>query len=78
MAGKDFPNSPPVKDRAMSDIVLEPAAQEFADATAKPPLLYELGVEGARKLLDDVQSGPVEKLDVDETSSPSAVRASCP
>lgn len=33
----------------MSDIVLEPAAQESADATAKPPLLYELGVEGARK-----------------------------
>ncbi|WP_406425654.1 alpha/beta hydrolase [Streptomyces sp. NBC_01589] len=50
----------------MSDIILEPAAQEFADATAKPPLLYELGVEGARKLLDDVQSGPIEKLDVDE------------
>jgi acetyl esterase/lipase len=50
----------------MSDTVLEPAAQEFADATAKPPLLYELGVEGARKLLDDVQSGPVDKPDVDE------------
>jgi acetyl esterase/lipase len=50
----------------VSDIILETAAQEFADATAKPPLLYELGVEGARKLLDDVQSGPVEKLDVDE------------
>ncbi|MFJ4833725.1 alpha/beta hydrolase [Streptomyces sp. NPDC088747] len=50
----------------MSDIVLEPAAQDFADATAKPPLLYELGVEGARKLLDDVQAQPVEKPDVDE------------
>ncbi|WP_351235431.1 alpha/beta hydrolase [Streptomyces sp. NPDC002133] len=50
----------------MSDFVLEPAAQAFADATAKPPLLYELGVEGARKLLDDVQSEPIEKLDVDE------------
>ena len=50
----------------MSDIVLEPAAQDFADATAKPPLLYELGVEGARKLLDDVQAQPIEKLDVDE------------
>ncbi|TXS41763.1 alpha/beta hydrolase [Streptomyces sp. OR43] len=50
----------------MSDIILEPAAQEFADATAKPPLLYELGVEGARKLLDDVQSGPIEKPEVDE------------
>ncbi|WP_062651337.1 alpha/beta hydrolase [Streptomyces maremycinicus] len=50
----------------MSDIVLEPAAQEFADATAKPPLLYELGVEGARKLLDDVQAQDIEKPDVDE------------
>ncbi|CAM5601745.1 MULTISPECIES: alpha/beta hydrolase [Streptomyces] len=50
----------------MSDIVLEPAAQDFADATAKPPLLYELGVEGARRLLDDVQAQPVEKPDVDE------------
>ncbi|MFC8222801.1 MULTISPECIES: alpha/beta hydrolase [Streptomyces] len=50
----------------MSDITLEPAAQEFANATAKPPLLYELGVDGARKLLDDVQAQPVEKLDVDE------------
>ncbi|MFZ4189157.1 alpha/beta hydrolase [Streptomyces pseudogriseolus] len=50
----------------MSDIVLEPAAQEFADAAAKPPLLYELGVEGARKLLDDVQAQPVEKPDVDD------------
>ncbi|MER7688450.1 alpha/beta hydrolase [Streptomyces sp. NPDC097610] len=50
----------------MSDVVLEPAAQDFADATAKPPLLYELGVEGARKLLDDVQAQPIEKPDVDE------------
>ncbi|SNX66456.1 acetyl esterase/lipase [Streptomyces sp. TLI_55] len=50
----------------MTDIVLEPAAQDFADATAKPPLLYELGVEGARKLLDDVQAQPIEKLPVDE------------
>ncbi|TYB66766.1 alpha/beta hydrolase [Nonomuraea sp. PA05] len=50
----------------MNDIVLEPAAQEFAEATAKPPLLYELGTEGARKLLDDVQSGPVAKPGVDE------------
>ncbi|MER8047324.1 alpha/beta hydrolase [Streptomyces sp. NPDC094032] len=50
----------------MSDIVLEPAAQAFADATAKPPLLYELGVEGARALLDEVQAAPVEKPDVDE------------
>jgi acetyl esterase/lipase len=50
----------------MSEHVLEPAAQAFADATANPPFVYELGVEGARKLLDDVQSAPVEKPDVDE------------
>ncbi len=51
----------------MSTRTLEPAAQDFANATAKPPLLYELGVEGARKLLDDVQAAPIDKLDVDET-----------
>ncbi|WP_405966259.1 alpha/beta hydrolase [Streptomyces sp. NBC_00015] len=50
----------------MSEVILEPAAQEFADATAKPPLLYELGVEGARKLLDDVQAQPIDKPEVDE------------
>ena len=50
----------------MSDHVLEPAAQTFADATADPPFLYELGPEGARKVLDDVQAAPVAKLDVDQ------------
>src|SRR3954462_9863632 len=66
MVWKSCETPPSVKEHTVSDIILEPAAQEFADATAKPPLLYELGVDGARKLLDDVQSGPVEKLDVDE------------
>jgi acetyl esterase len=50
----------------MSEHVLEPQAQEFAEATSKPPFLYELGPERARKVLDDVQSAPVELLDVDE------------
>jgi acetyl esterase len=50
----------------MSEPVLEPAAQEIAAATAKPPFLYELGVEGARKVLDDIQAAPIEKLDVAE------------
>jgi acetyl esterase len=50
----------------MSEPVLEAAAQKIADATAKPPFLYELGVEGARKVLDDIQAAPIEKLDVDE------------
>jgi acetyl esterase len=50
----------------MSEPILEPAAQKIADVTSKPPFLYELGVEGARKVLDDIQAAPVEKLDVDE------------
>ena len=45
---------------------LEPAAQAFADATSQPPFLYELGPEGARKVLDDVQAAPIAKPDVDE------------
>src|SRR5262249_47173438 len=47
----------------MSKHFLEPAAQEFADATSKPPFLYELGPEGARKVLDDVQAAPIAKPD---------------
>lgn len=50
----------------MSKHFLEPAAQEFADATAKPPFLYELGPAGARKVLDDVQAAPIAKPDVQE------------
>ncbi|WP_327588386.1 alpha/beta hydrolase [Nonomuraea sp. NBC_00507] len=50
----------------MNDYVLEPAAQELADATSKPPFLYELGTDGARKVLDDLQAAPIDKLEVDE------------
>jgi acetyl esterase len=50
----------------MTQIILEPAAQDFADATASPPYLYELGPAGARKVLDDVQAAPIEKLAVSE------------
>jgi acetyl esterase/lipase len=45
----------------MSKHFLETAAQEFADATSKPPFLYELGPDGARKVLDDVQAAPIAK-----------------
>lgn len=48
----------------MTDHILEPAAQDIADATGKPPFLYELGVDGARKVLDDLQAAPIDKLDV--------------
>jgi acetyl esterase/lipase len=51
---------------AASTIVLEPAAQQVADAFAKPPFLYELAPPDARKVLEDAQSAPVSKLPVDE------------
>ncbi|MBV9024162.1 MAG: alpha/beta hydrolase [Streptomycetaceae bacterium] len=51
----------------MNEPVLEPAAQEIADATSKPPFLYELGVERARQVLDDIQATPLDKPDIDET-----------
>jgi acetyl esterase len=50
----------------MSKHILEPAAQDFADATSKPPFLYELSPGDARKVLDDVQAAPIDKLDVSE------------
>jgi acetyl esterase/lipase len=50
----------------MSNHVLEPAAQEFADATAQPPYLYELEPDRARKVLDDIQAAPISMPDVQE------------
>lgn len=50
----------------MEQHILEPEAQAIADATANPPYLYELGPEGARKVLDDIQAAPVEKAEVGE------------
>jgi acetyl esterase/lipase len=50
----------------MNEHILEPEAQEIADATAKPPFLYELGPDGARKVLDDIQAAPIGMLEVDE------------
>jgi acetyl esterase len=52
--------------RAYAPVVLEPASQAFAEATAKPPFLYELTPDEARKVLDDVQAAPIDKLPVDE------------
>ena len=50
----------------LTDVVLEPASQAFVEATAKPPFLYELSPDEARKVLDDVQASPIEKPAVDE------------
>ncbi|MEU6321050.1 alpha/beta hydrolase [Streptomyces sp. NPDC047009] len=46
--------------------VLEPAAQAFAEATANPPYLFDLGPAEGRKAVDEVQSGEIEKPGVDE------------
>ena len=46
--------------------VLEPAAAEFAAATANPPYLFDLGPAEGRKAVDEVQSGDIAKPQVDE------------
>ncbi|MEV7682185.1 alpha/beta hydrolase [Streptomyces sp. NPDC088341] len=46
--------------------VLEPAAAAFAEATANPPYLFDLGPVEGRKTVDEVQSGEIAKPDVDE------------
>ncbi len=52
--------------QATSTIVLEPAAQQVADAFSKPPFLFEMTPADARKVLDDAQAAPIDKLPVDE------------
>ncbi|SDP36427.1 alpha/beta hydrolase [Actinacidiphila guanduensis] len=46
--------------------VLEPAAAAFAEATANPPYLFDLGPEEGRKTVDEVQSSEIAKPAVDE------------
>src|SRR5260370_22011192 len=48
-----------------SRIQLEPEAQAFAEAVAKPPFLFTLGSQQGRIALDEAQSGQVSKLPVD-------------
>ncbi|MCX5264296.1 alpha/beta hydrolase [Streptomyces sp. NBC_00199] len=56
----------------MSDLVepvtpvLEPQAAAFAEATANPPYLFDLGPVEGRKAVDEVQSGEIAKPAVDE------------
>ena len=60
-------SSPPTtKGTIMNAHILDPEAQAIADATSTPPFLYQLGAEGARKVLDDLQAAPIAKPDVDE------------
>ncbi|MFJ8542723.1 alpha/beta hydrolase [Streptomyces sp. NPDC093586] len=46
--------------------VLEPAAAAFAEATANPPYLFDLGPVEGRKTVDEVQSGEIAKPAIDE------------
>lgn len=48
-----------------SAVVLETAAQEFADATSTPPFIYELTPGDAREVLEGVQRSPIDKPAVD-------------
>jgi acetyl esterase/lipase len=54
------------------DVVLEPAAQEFAAATANPPYLFDLGPEKGRDIVDEVQSGEIDKpaVEIEDTTVP--------
>jgi acetyl esterase/lipase len=49
----------------LTRIQLEPEAQAFAEAAAKPPFLFTLGPEKGRIILDEAQSGQGSKLLVD-------------
>jgi acetyl esterase len=45
-------------------VPLEKAAQEFCDATANPPFLYDLGPEKGREVVNQTQAGPIAMPDV--------------
>jgi len=55
-----------------TDVVLEPSAQEFAEATANPPYLFDLGPEKGRETVDEVQSGEIDKpaVEIEDTTVP--------
>ncbi|GAA4684770.1 alpha/beta hydrolase [Pseudonocardia yuanmonensis] len=46
--------------------VLEPAAQAFVEATATPPFLYQLDPAEGRRVVNEVQSGEIDKPEIDE------------
>jgi acetyl esterase len=73
--GKTHGHTPRSKEIQMStgtDVVLEPAAQEFAEATANPPYLFDLGPEKGRDTVDEVQSGEIDKpaVEIEDTTVP--------
>jgi acetyl esterase len=59
---------------------LEPEARAFAQATANPPYLFDLGPEEGRKAVDQVQSSPIDKPPVDtrEATAPAGTWGDVP
>jgi acetyl esterase/lipase len=55
-----------MSDQTPATPVLEPAAAAFAEATAKPPYLFEIPPAEGRAAVDEVQSGEIAKPAVDE------------
>ena len=51
--------------RSVTSPTLEPAAKQFAEATANPPFLFDLGPTEGRTTVDKVQSGDVVKPPAD-------------
>ncbi|HVX32711.1 MAG TPA: alpha/beta hydrolase [Solirubrobacterales bacterium] len=52
--------------KTAAPVVLEPASQEFVEASARPPYLYEMTPTEARAVLDGIQAAPIEKLPVED------------
>ena len=61
-----------------SRVVLEPSAQDVVDATSTHPFLYELEPAEARKVLEDLQSGPSRSCRSRRNGSPSRPQSGTP
>jgi acetyl esterase/lipase len=61
-----------VNSPTITRVVLEPAAQKFADKAAQPPYLHDLGPSKGRTTIDDVQSDDtdVSPADIEELKIP--------
>jgi acetyl esterase len=61
-----------VNSPTITRVVLEPAAQKFADKAAQPPYLHDLGPSKGRTTVDDVQSDDtdVSPADIEELKIP--------
>jgi hypothetical protein len=56
-------------------LVLEPAAQAFAEATAHPPYLFDLGPVEGREVVDQMQPGAIAKPPRSTSRTPPSLAA---